>query len=29
MINPELKLQVKGTILLDFKFLANDSEESK
>jgi hypothetical protein len=29
MINPELKLQVEGTILLDFKFLANDSEESK
>jgi hypothetical protein len=29
MLNPSLKIQVKGTILLDFKFLGNDTEESQ
>lgn len=27
-INPEIKLQVEGNIMLDYKFLARDSEES-
>jgi hypothetical protein len=29
MLNPSLKIQVKGTILLDFKFLGNDTEEGQ
>jgi hypothetical protein len=29
MLNPELKVQTEGTILLDFKFLANDTQETK
>jgi hypothetical protein len=28
MINPVIKLQTQGTILLDYKFLGNESEES-
>lgn len=28
-LSPTLKIQVKGTILLDYKFLGNDTEESK
>ena len=28
-INPNLKIQTEGTILLDFKFLANDTQESQ
>lgn len=27
-INPDLKIQTVGTILLDYKFLGNDTEES-
>lgn len=27
-INPNLKIQTEGTILLDFKFLANDTQET-
>jgi len=27
-INPNLKIQTEGTILLDFKFLANDTQEA-
>jgi hypothetical protein len=27
-LNPNLKIQTQGTILLDYKFLANDSEET-
>ena len=27
-LNPSLKIQTKGTILLDYKFLGNDSEET-
>ena len=29
MLNPNLKIQTEGIILLDFKFLGNDTEESK
>tara|TARA_R110000868_G_scaffold194855_1_gene440494 strand:+ start:588 stop:968 length:381 start_codon:yes stop_codon:yes gene_type:complete len=29
MLSPTLKIQVKGTILLDYKFLGHDTEESK
>jgi hypothetical protein len=29
MLNPNLKIQTEGTILLDFKFLGNDTKESK
>jgi hypothetical protein len=29
MLNPNLKIQTEGVILLDFKFLGNDTEESK
>jgi hypothetical protein len=29
MLSPNLKIQVKGTILLDFKFLGNDTEEGQ
>ena len=29
MLNPSLKIQIEGTVLLDFKFLGNDTEESK
>jgi hypothetical protein len=28
MLNPNIKIQTEGTILLDFKFLANDSQEA-
>jgi hypothetical protein len=28
MLNPDLKIQTKGVILLDYKFLGNDTEES-
>jgi hypothetical protein len=28
MLNPDIKIQTEGTILLDFKFLANDSKEA-
>jgi len=28
MLNPDLKIQTQGTILLDFKFLGHDSQES-
>ena len=28
MLNPDIKIQTEGTILLDFKFLANDSQEA-
>jgi hypothetical protein len=28
MINPIIKLQTQGTVLLDYKFLGNESEES-
>ena len=29
MLNPNLKIQTEGIILLDYKFLSNDSKESK
>lgn len=29
MLNPEIKIQTEGTILLDYKFLGNDTEESQ
>jgi len=29
MLNPNLKIQTEGTILLDYKFLGYDTEESK
>jgi hypothetical protein len=29
MLNPGLKIQTIGTILLDYKFLGNDTQESK
>jgi hypothetical protein len=29
MLNPDIKVQTEGTILLDYKFLGNDTEESK
>lgn len=29
MLNPTLKIQTKGNILLDYKFLGNDTQESK
>lgn len=29
MLNPNLRVQIEGTILLDYKFLGHDSEESK
>jgi hypothetical protein len=29
MLNPELKIQTEGTVLLDYKFLAHDSQEGK
>jgi len=29
MLNPDLKVQTEGIILLDFKFLSNDSKEGK
>lgn len=29
MLNPNLKVQTEGTILLDYKFLGHDTEESK
>lgn len=28
MLNPDLKIQTNGTILLDYKFLGHDTEES-
>lgn len=28
-LNPELKIQTKGNILLDYKFLGNDTQESQ
>lgn len=28
MINPALKIQTKGNVFLDYKFLANDTEEA-
>jgi len=28
MINPNLKIQTQGNVLLDYKFLGNDTEES-
>jgi len=28
MLNPNIKIQTEGTILLDFKFLANDTQEA-
>jgi hypothetical protein len=28
VLNPDIKIQTEGTILLDFKFLANDSQEA-
>jgi len=28
-LNPDIKIQTEGTILLDYKFLGNDSEESQ
>jgi hypothetical protein len=28
-LNPNIKIQTEGTILLDYKFLGNDSEESQ
>ena len=27
LLNPNLKIQIKGSVLLDYKFLANDSKE--
>lgn len=29
MLNPSLKIQTNGILFLDFKFLSNDSQESK
>jgi len=29
MLNPELKVQTEGTILLDYKFLGNDTQETQ
>lgn len=29
MLNPDLKIQIKGTVLLDYKFLGHDTEENK
>lgn len=29
MLNPDIKVQTEGLILLDYKFLGNDTEESK
>jgi hypothetical protein len=29
LVNPNLKIQTEGVILLDFKFLSNESQESK
>lgn len=29
MLNPNIKVQTEGTILLDYKFLGNDTQESK
>lgn len=29
MLNPDLKIQTEGIILLDYKFLGNETEESK
>lgn len=29
MLDPELKIQTKGSILLDYKFLGNDTEEGQ
>jgi hypothetical protein len=29
IINPDIKIQTKGTLLLDYKFLGNDTQESK
>ena len=29
MINPDLKIQTEGNILLDYKFLGNDTEEGQ
>ena len=29
MLNPHLKIQTKGSILLDYKFLGNDTEEGQ
>jgi hypothetical protein len=28
MLNPDLKIQTKGNVLLDYKFLGNDTQES-
>lgn len=28
MLNPDLKIQTEGTVLLDYKFLGDDSKES-
>jgi hypothetical protein len=27
-LNPDLKIQVEGSILLDYKFLAHDTQET-
>jgi len=29
MLNPQLKIQTTGTVLLDYKFLANDTQEAE
>lgn len=29
MINPDLKIQIEGTVLLDYKFLGYDTEETQ
>jgi hypothetical protein len=29
MLNPALKIQTEGTVLLDYKFLAHESQEGK
>lgn len=29
LLNPDLKIQTEGTILLDYKFLGHDTQESK
>jgi hypothetical protein len=29
MLNPNLMIQTKGSILLDYKFLGNDTEEGQ
>ena len=29
MLNPDLKIQTEGTVLLDYKFLGNDTKETR